>query len=81
MKRRLKGRVISKSGTNTVSVMIDKSKVHPLYKKRYVNSKKFLAHDESGVVVGDLVTIEETKPISKKKKWIVIKNPTKGESK
>jgi len=74
MKRRLKGRVLRDSIDKTTAVVIEKSKLHPIYKKKFVASKKFLVHDEVGVKKGDLVVIEETRPISKNKKWKIVES-------
>jgi len=79
MKRRLKGKVVSAKNTNTVTVEIERKKIHPIYRKRYLVSKKFQAHDELGVQENDFVIIEETKPISKNKKWVVTKKVTEKE--
>jgi len=73
MKRKLNGRVVSTKMEKTVSVLVERSKIHPIYRKRFKSSKKFLASDEIGVREGDLVIIEETNPVSKNKKWKVIK--------
>lgn len=81
MKRRLKGKVVTDSMEKTASILIERSKIHPIYRKRFVSSKKFLAHDEVGVKKGDTVLIEETKPISKRKKWIIVKKVDEKEAK
>ncbi|MDD3678790.1 MAG: 30S ribosomal protein S17 [Patescibacteria group bacterium] len=73
MKRKLKGKVVSDKAAKTVSVLVERHKIHPIYKKRFVSSKKFLAQNDIDAKVGDFVLIEETKPISKNKKWSVIK--------
>ncbi len=71
-KRRLKGKVVSDRMEKTVVVEVETTKIHPKYKKRYQDSKKYKAHDEKNQFkTGDEVTIEETSPISKDKKWIV----------
>jgi small subunit ribosomal protein S17 len=79
MKRRLKGKVVSAKNAKTVTVEIERKKIHPIYRKRYVSTKKFQVHDEIGVAENDYVIIEETKPISKNKKWIVIKRVSEKE--
>lgn len=71
MKRNLKGIVTSEKMEKTVVVSVNTKKTHPIYRKRYTETKKFLAHDEIGAHEGDNVIIEESKPISKNKKWIV----------
>lgn len=73
MKRRLKGKVVSAKNVKTVTVEIERKKIHPIYRKRFISTKKFQVHDEIGVAENDYVIIEETKPISKNKKWTVIK--------
>ena len=71
--RILKGTVVSDKMTKTVVVKISSLKKHPKYKKYYKTSQKFKAHDpESKYHVGDVVNIQETRPISKDKRWIVI---------
>ena len=56
----------------TIVVQVDSYKTHPKYKKRYKVSTKFYAHDEQNACKeGDTVTIEETIPMSKLKRWIV----------
>lgn len=70
--RTRKGIITSKSGDKTVVVTVHRYAVHPIYKKQYRISKKFHAHDEANTSqVGDEVTIVETNPISKLKKWRV----------
>jgi small subunit ribosomal protein S17 len=63
----------------TVTVLVDRRVMHPLYKKFIRRSKKYAAHDEENASkVGDMVRIEECRPISKRKTWIVIeRNGTK----
>lgn len=66
------GRVVSDKMDKTVVVAVDYVKRHPLYKKRITKTNRFMAHDESGnCKVGDLVRIEECRPLSKNKRWIV----------
>lgn len=66
------GRVVSDKMDKTVVVAVDYVRRHPLYKKRITRTSKFMAHDESGdCKVGDLVRIEECRPMSKHKRWIV----------
>lgn len=58
----------------TVVVKVERIKEHPKYKRRYKIHKKYKAHDEKGKYnVGDRVVIEECRPISKDKKWKVLK--------
>lgn len=67
------GLVVAKHMPKTVTVLVGSKKRHPLYKKSFVRTKKYLAHDEQGVVLGDVVEIVKVKPISKRKHWQVIK--------
>ncbi len=69
-----KGTVTSDKMSKTRVVTVHMYKIHPKYKKRYRVSKKFYAHDEKNQYkVGDVVTIYETAPISKLKRWTVEK--------
>ena len=71
-KRVLSGVVCSNSSSKTVVVKVERTFKHPMYKKFIRRSKKYHAHDEdNSLKVGDKVSIEETKPISKKKNWII----------
>ena len=72
-KRRLKGIVVSDKMQKTAVVKVERIKEHPKYKRRYKIHKKYKAHDENKEYhVGDNVIIEECKPISKDKCWVVI---------
>ena len=73
-KKRLIGTIISNKMQKTVVVRVERIKEHPKYKRRYRVHKKYKAHDERGEYkIGDKVVIEECRPISKEKKWRVIK--------
>ena len=66
------GRVVSDSMDKSVVVSVDRLVKHPLYKKYIRRTTKFMAHDpENACSLGDLVRFEESKPISKKKRWVV----------
>lgn len=66
------GRVVSNKMDKTVVVAVDYVRRHRLYHKRITRTSKFMAHDEQNrCQEGDLVRIEETRPISKNKNWIV----------
>ena len=66
------GRVVSDKMDKTVVVSVDYVRRHPLYHKAVRRTSKFKAHDEQNMArVGDLVLIEETRPLSKTKRWIV----------
>ncbi|MBI3420624.1 MAG: 30S ribosomal protein S17 [Candidatus Sungbacteria bacterium] len=70
--RKLQGVVVSAQMTKGVVVRVDRLKKHPKYLKYYRVSKKFKAHDEkSEYRAGDSVVIEETRPLSKEKRWKV----------
>ena len=70
-KRTLAGRVTSDKMTNTVTVLIERKVKHGMYGKFIVRSKKYHAHNIVGAQHGDLVTIQECRPISKTKSWNV----------
>jgi small subunit ribosomal protein S17 len=66
------GRVVSDKMDKTVVVAVDSVRRHPLYHKRITRTSKFMAHDEqNSCKPGDIVRIEETRPLSKHKRWIV----------
>lgn len=72
-KRKLKATVISDKMQKTIVVSVMRLKKHPKYKKYFKVTKKFKAHDENNEYhVGDRVLIEETRPMSKDKRWKVI---------
>ena len=66
------GIVVSDKADKTVTVKVERRFAHPLYGKQVGKSKKYLAHDERNEYqVGDQVRIEETRPLSKTKRWRV----------
>jgi small subunit ribosomal protein S17 len=72
-RRRIQGTVVSAKAAKTVSVQVDRTVLHAKYQKRYTVSKKYLVHNElEGVVAGDKVIIEETRPLSALKRWRVV---------
>ncbi len=72
-KRVLLGVVVSDKRDKTVTVLVERRVMHPLYKKFIKRTKRYHAHDETNVVkVGDKVRIRECRPISKSKTWEVI---------
>ena len=72
-KRVLQGTVVSDVNEKTVVVRVDRAFTHPVMKKTVRMSKKYKAHDENNAhKVGDTVFIQESKPISKDKRWVVI---------
>ncbi len=70
-KRTLVGRVASDKMMKTVTVLIERKVKHAMYGKFIVQSRKYAAHNEMGAAMGDLVEIQETRPISKTKAWAV----------
>ncbi|NKB53013.1 MAG: 30S ribosomal protein S17 [Rhizobiaceae bacterium] len=72
-KRILQGKVVSDKNDKTVVVKVERRFNHPLFKKVVRRSKNYKAHDEgNSKKVGDLVSIQESKPISKDKCWVVL---------
>ena len=72
-KRILQGVVVSDKQAKTLVVKVERRFTHPVLKKTVRRSKKYHAHDEAGrFKVGDAVSIEETRPISKLKRWTVL---------
>jgi len=71
--RKLTGRVVSDRMNKTVTVLVERKVRHPLYGKFVRRSKKYHAHDENNEFhPGDLVLIEETRPLSRTKTWKVV---------
>jgi small subunit ribosomal protein S17 len=74
MRRQLTGRVVSDKMDKTVTVLVERRMPHPLYNKFVARSKKDHAHDENNEYrPGDLVLIEECRPLAKTKAWRVVK--------
>ena len=74
LKRTVIGKVVSDKMDKTVSVLIERRVKHPLYGKIVRRSKKYLAHDENNQAkIGDTVEIQESRPISKNKSWVLTK--------
>ena len=72
-KRVLQGVVVSDKTDKTVVVRVERRFTHPLFKKTVRRSKKYHAHDEGNTCkVGDRVFIQESRPISKTKSWVVV---------
>jgi len=75
-RRVLQGTVVSDKCDKTVIVLVERRVMHPIYKKFIRQSKKYAAHDEANSFkVGDSVLIEECRPMSKRKRWIVVNEP------
>ena len=80
-KRTLQGVVVSDKQDKTVIVRVERRFTHPVMKKTVRRSNKFHAHDEKNEFsIGDLVWIEEHKPISKLKRWAVIRGEKRARS-
>ena len=73
MKKRLTGLIKSDKMTKSAIVMVERFKVHPIYKKRTKAKTTYMAHNEINAKIGDKVIIEETRPLSKRKSWQIIK--------
>jgi small subunit ribosomal protein S17 len=72
-KRVLEGVVVSDKNDKTISVRVERRFTHPMLSKTIRRSKKYQAHDENNAFkVGDQVSIIESKPISKSKRWVAI---------
>ena len=72
-RRVLTGRVVSDKTDKTVTVLVERRIMHPLYKKFIRRSKRYAAHDEANLCKqGDTVSIEECRPISRTKSWLVV---------
>jgi small subunit ribosomal protein S17 len=72
-RKQLVGEVVSTKMQKTIVVEVDRRKSHPLYQRVVARSKKFYAHDEQNSAhVGDVVRIEETRPLSRLKRWRLI---------
>jgi small subunit ribosomal protein S17 len=66
------GKVVSNKMEKTVVVAVNYVRRHPLYHKRITRTSKFFAHDENNSALpGDIVRIEETRPLSRRKRWVV----------
>ncbi len=66
------GKVVSDKMQKTIVVAVESFKQHPLYKKNYRWTKRYKVHDENNTArMGDTVVIEETRPLSKEKRWLL----------
>ncbi len=69
------GTVTSTKMQKTIVVSVETSKTHPKYKKRYVSTTKFYAHDENSLAkLGDTVTVTESRPLSALKRWTLVED-------
>mgnify|MGYP001271768614 FL=1 len=80
-KRVLEGVVVSDKNDKTIVVKVERRLRHPVLKKTVRLSKKYHAHDEKNVAkTGDVVRIEETRPISKQKRWTLLETVAAGKA-
>lgn len=70
-RRRITGFVTSNKMQKTVVVEVSRTYRHPLYKKIVHSRKRLMAHDELGCQIGDEVMIVESRPLSRRKRWVV----------
>ena len=76
-RRILKGRVVSNKTDKTITVVVERRVMHPIYKKFIRTSKKYHAHDENNVAQeGQIVSIQECRPLSKTKNWVLVEDAT-----
>lgn len=72
MAKTLTGIVVSNKTDKTIVIEMHTRKTHPIYKKQYTVTKKFMAHDEKNEAkMGDKVVISETKPLSRRKRFVL----------
>ena len=72
--KRMHGKVVSNKMQKTLVVSVNRLVAHPKYKKRRIVSKRYKVHYDSGIFsIGDVVNIEETRPLSKDKRWKIVK--------
>jgi small subunit ribosomal protein S17 len=73
LKRTLVGRVVSNKMQKTVTVLVERKVKHAIYGKYIVKSTRYHAHTEAAINEGDTVEIQESRPISKTKAWVVVR--------
>lgn len=80
-KRRVNGRVASIAGVQTIVVVASHRVMHQTYRKYVIRKVRYMAHDESSICqAGDLVQIEESRPLSARKRWRVVRKLEKSEA-
>ncbi len=80
MPRTITGTVVSDKADKTIVLAVTERKTHPLYKKQYSRTTKYIAHDENNEAnVGDVVEVKEVRPISKRKRLTLTKIVNKAE--
>lgn len=79
MARTITGTVVSDKGNKTIVINVVTRKTHPIYKKQYTVNTKYMAHDEKDDArVGDIVLVSETRPLSRRKHFILTKIVERG---
>ena len=79
--RTLVGRVVSDQRSKTITVLVERRVKHELYGKIVARSRKYHAHDEKNEAkAGDIVRIEETRPLSKQKRWALVEKVAAGQA-
>ena len=79
MPRRLSGKVVSNKMDKTIVVAVERKQQHRLYRRQYKITKKFLVHDpENKYEEGDFINIKESRPLSRRKRWVVDSVASKG---
>jgi len=79
MARTITGRVVSDKADKTIVINVTTRKTHPLYKKQYTVNTKYMAHDDKNQAkVGDVVTVSETRPLSRRKNFTLTKIVERG---
>lgn len=79
VKKILQGKVTSNKADKTIVVAVERQVRHPLYKKYFKRTKKFMAHDPNNECgIGDFVKIKEYRPLSKMKRWMLVEIVTKA---
>ena len=74
-RRRLTGKVVSSKMEKSATVQVERLVKHPRYHKYMKRHKNYMVHDESNQVnPGDIVVIEESRPISRRKRWVIVEN-------
>jgi small subunit ribosomal protein S17 len=74
-RRRLTGKVVSNKMEKSATVQVERLVKHPRYHKYMKRHKNYMVHDESNQVnPGDIVVIEESRPISRRKRWVIVEN-------
>lgn len=72
--RQFDGVVLVARGDKTINVLVEEKKMHPKYRKQYSRSRKYLVHDAANIAkVGGKVLFEECRPLSKTKRWRLVK--------